>query len=178
MGIFDFLKKKNNDSFNVENRVVNAINKEFTFKELNVDLFFQNPKIINEELFDNGLKKVVHLVDLNHSLFGLFHTAEVTYGLSNNDYIMCDNGEKRIANISFKAHEFEISRVKEITNELMTIFMINDDPWSEVDEMRIRQGSWRGRSGPKLKFCISTSPKGEIELQILGFNDFLKTVNQ
>ncbi|MCE3294527.1 MAG: hypothetical protein K0R65_241 [Crocinitomicaceae bacterium] len=172
MGIFNVFKSKRDISPKSDSQV-----KMMKFTDLNIDMFFDHPENIVEESNDNGFKKIVHLINLENPLYGLFNKAEVTFGIQDGEIITNESGERKIINVSFIEFKREISKVKEITHELMKIFGVTDDPWNEVDEMRIKQGVWRGRSAEIIKFDIGLNEDQGLYLNIFGFNDFLSKIN-
>ncbi len=174
MGLFNVFKSNKRGNLKTARVEVNLEStNDLQFKDLNIDMFFKNPIPISVEEFDGGLKKIVHQVKLGQTLYGLFKVAEVTYGEKNGEPIKMENGALRIANVAFNEHSRDISNIKRLTNNLMTLFSVTDDPWTEVDETRINQGTWRGRRNEGLKFDLTLTNQDGLSLQILGFNDFL-----
>lgn len=172
MGLFSFLKPQTNQE------VAKSENgQSFEFKDLTNEMFFRNPKPVSEESLGEGFQKLVHTVTLEKPLYGLFNTATVTCAKQNNELVLFDDGSPRLALVSFSSKSRDIQKIKKITTDLLELFEKTDDDWIEADEMRIKQGIWRGRRDFELKFDIALHADEDLKLDFLGFNSFLNKFN-
>lgn len=142
-------------------------------------LTFQNivlSNLIHEEECDTT-KKLVQRIKLKTPLYQLFDVIDITFGEKDGEILKTEEGEIKIALLESRTTNYNIPKINKLTNEIMKWVGKTDDPWTDLDEIRIKQGNWRGRTTfgkpNSLKMDLNLRD-GVLELSILNFNDFIK----
>ena len=144
------------------------------FKELNFEKYLKNiGQLETVKIGEMDVPEFEH--NFEKPFLGAFDTLNFLVGKPEND-----SSEKlKIASATFwnQFGELTHQQMEYVVNSLMVLCDITDDYWTNVDEMRVDSGVWRGRSimSDVTVFIELDEIKG-FKLTIIGMNKFMAKI--
>lgn len=167
MALFNFFKK-NNSSKSI-----------LGFSDLNYNDIVEKSIFINKQNLDENLESVELEYTFDGILLNAFDVVRIKLGRRNGEFLKNDNNEIIFASATFykKNKSLTMEQMQYVVDYILKVCGVEDDPWSEVDEMRINSGVWRGRillaDG---KVFIILDDEFGFKIDIIGLNDFIKKI--
>lgn len=172
MGLFNFLKKdKQEYSKNLESI--------YEISKIEINDLIVDAKLLSEEKIDDNLVIQEYQKKLVRPLMNLFDSVNFKI-LKENSKIKYDDYQNvniGIATFFNSEKSLDNNQMKHVVNDILKLSSIDDDYWTDVDEIRIQTGSWRGRN---LLFDNTINIRLDKNLgfivDIIGLNSFIKRI--
>ncbi|CAL65865.1 hypothetical protein [Christiangramia forsetii] len=173
MGLFNLFgsKKSNSSSHNDEN-----IKSEF--KNFNTDYYLEKSEVVGIQ--EMGEIDLYHMeTPLEGNFLKAFDTVLFKVGKENDEFLKTETNKIKIGSVTFYKKDDLIPAIdmEYVVNQIANLCNAKDEYWSDVDEMRINEGFWRGRNLLcDKKIFIELDDEQGFKLDILGWNEFITRI--
>lgn len=167
MGLFNLFKKNINSKSTI--RDIDDL------KLLNFNELIKTTKIIEEKKFRTDGYLITHEYVFNQSFLGAFNRINFQiFKQENGQLLKDDKGKIKLVKVTFFNNNIISSvQMKNVVNSFMQ-YIDNDDLWTDVDDMRIASGIWRGRTVLKdFTLFIRLDDNLGFIVELIGLNKFL-----